>query len=184
MASTGASQDPCGKKKQCHNGNLSNPATATGTMNITNVVKVAPFFLWKWSALRSSGDLVCYKQWFLLLHVLQITCQSSSQLHSMVGRGWRGGTSVHCIHCCLVLVVVSLEPHSFSGRVVLSLQSFRNGQNHSLNNIPWNLACAYCPVSPSCEPGNPAGHTLFVCCLPQCYVCLFQANHCCCCWKH
>lgn len=95
-----------------------------------------------------------------------------------------GGTSVHCIHCCLVLVVVSLEPHSFSGRVVLSLQSFRNGQNHSLNNIPWNLACAYCPVSPSCEPGNPAGHTLFVCCLPQCYVCLFQANHCCCCWKH
>lgn len=38
--------------------------------------------------------------------------------------------------------------------------SKRSTPNRSVNNIPRNIACAYCPVLPSCEPGNPAGHSL------------------------
>lgn len=76
IASTGASRDPRGKTKQCHNANLFN-------------LLLWPVVAFKW---RSCG--VLYRRpmsvLFMALGFLQITCQSSSQLTSM-------GSSLHCI---------------------------------------------------------------------------------------
>lgn len=137
--------------------------TATGTMNVTNVVKVAPF----------SSKVLCaaFKWWSCeFFYTSSHFCVAHPADHLSVKQSISQYGGSLCIAFPAGAVVVSVGQYRatlffLTAWVFQCSQIFRNGWNHSVNNIPWNPNCAYCPVSPSCEPGSPAGHTLL------CVVC-------------
>lgn len=135
--------------------------TATGTMNISSVVKVAPFSLKDVCAVFKWWSCEFLYKWSCLCCFWRCT-SCRSPVNQAVNLPVWGRL---CVVFAVGVVAVSAGHYSHM-RVCLcgfSMQSDQvtvDGQTHSVNNIPRILACAYCPVLLTCEPDNPVGHTL------------------------